>query len=69
VRRGRLPEIGIFALQPSGRFVDAKTRAWIQLLKARILPNASLAAGRRRCAPARLAGFGYHAIPTTMLPR
>lgn len=42
LRRGRLaqvlpawrsPEIGIFALQPSGRFVDAKTRAWITLLK------------------------------------
>lgn len=29
----RSPEIGIFALQPSGRFIDAKTRAWIQLLK------------------------------------
>jgi DNA-binding transcriptional LysR family regulator len=47
LRRGRLvqvlpawrsPEIGIFALQPSGRFVDAKTRAWIQLLKEALPP-------------------------------
>jgi DNA-binding transcriptional LysR family regulator len=30
------PEIGIFALLPSGRFVDAKTRAWINLLKAEL---------------------------------
>jgi DNA-binding transcriptional LysR family regulator len=29
----RSPQIGIFALLPSGRFVDAKTRAWIKLLK------------------------------------
>jgi DNA-binding transcriptional LysR family regulator len=34
----RSPEIGIFALLPSGRFVDAKTRAWIDLLKARLPP-------------------------------
>jgi len=33
----RSPEIGIFALMPSGRYVDAKTRAWIDLL-ARALP-------------------------------
>jgi len=48
VRRGALvrvlpawrsPEIGIFALMPSGRYVDAKTRAWIDLL-ARALPPA-----------------------------
>ncbi len=32
----RSPEIGIFALLPSGRFVDAKTRAWIDLLKERL---------------------------------
>jgi DNA-binding transcriptional LysR family regulator len=30
------PEIGIFALLPSGRFVDAKTRAWIDLLKEKL---------------------------------
>jgi DNA-binding transcriptional LysR family regulator len=30
----RSPEIGIFALLPSRRFVDAKTRAWIELVKA-----------------------------------
>jgi len=30
----RLPEIGIFALLPSRRFVDAKTRAWIEVMKA-----------------------------------
>jgi DNA-binding transcriptional LysR family regulator len=35
----RSPEIGIFALMPSGRFVDAKTRAWIDLLR-RELPAA-----------------------------
>jgi DNA-binding transcriptional LysR family regulator len=47
LRRGRLtqvlpgwrsPEIGIFALLPSGRFVDAKTRAWIDLLKQNLPP-------------------------------
>lgn len=45
LRRGRLvlpgwrsPEIGIFALLPSGRFVDAKTRAWIDLLKQHLPP-------------------------------
>jgi DNA-binding transcriptional LysR family regulator len=32
----RSPEIGIFALLPSRRFVDAKTRAWIDLLKAEL---------------------------------
>jgi len=45
LRRGRLvrvlpawrsPEIGIYALLPSGRFVDAKTRAWINLLKDKL---------------------------------
>lgn len=45
LRRGRLvqvlpdwrsPEIGIFALLPSGRFVNATTRAWIDLLKAEL---------------------------------
>jgi DNA-binding transcriptional LysR family regulator len=35
----RSPEIGIFALLPSRRFVDAKTRAWIDLLKTE-LPTA-----------------------------
>lgn len=30
----RSPEIGIFALLPSRRFVDAKTRAWLDLVKA-----------------------------------
>jgi DNA-binding transcriptional LysR family regulator len=34
----RSPEIGIFALLPSGRFVDAKTRAWIDLLKEELPP-------------------------------
>jgi DNA-binding transcriptional LysR family regulator len=34
----RSPEIGIFALLPSGRFVDAKTRAWIDLLKEQLPP-------------------------------
>jgi DNA-binding transcriptional LysR family regulator len=32
----RSPEIGIFALLPSRRFVDAKTRAWIDLLKTEL---------------------------------
>lgn len=32
----RSPEIGIFALLPSGRFISAKTRAWIDLLKAEL---------------------------------
>jgi DNA-binding transcriptional LysR family regulator len=32
----RSPEIGIFALLPSRRFVDAKTRAWIDLLKSEL---------------------------------
>ncbi|MGJ7916136.1 substrate binding domain-containing protein [Massilia sp. LXY-6] len=32
-------EIGIFAILPSARFVDAKTRAWIDLLKGK-LPEA-----------------------------
>ena len=35
----RSPEIGIYALLPSRRFVDAKTRAWIELVKAG-LPSA-----------------------------
>jgi DNA-binding transcriptional LysR family regulator len=34
----RSPEIGVYALLPSGRFVDAKTRAWIDLLKAELPP-------------------------------
>lgn len=34
----RSPEIGIFALLPSSRFVDAKTRAWIALLKEALPP-------------------------------
>jgi DNA-binding transcriptional LysR family regulator len=34
----RSPEIGIFALLPSGRFVDAKTRAWVDLLKEALPP-------------------------------
>jgi DNA-binding transcriptional LysR family regulator len=34
----RSPEIGIFALLPSGRFVDAKTRAWVDLLKEELPP-------------------------------
>jgi DNA-binding transcriptional LysR family regulator len=34
----RSPEIGIYALLPSGRFVDAKTRAWIDLLKEALPP-------------------------------
>jgi DNA-binding transcriptional LysR family regulator len=32
----RSPEIGIFGLLPSRRFVDAKTRAWIDLLKSEL---------------------------------
>lgn len=32
----RSPDLGIFALLPSGRFVDAKTRAWIDLLSAQL---------------------------------
>lgn len=32
----RSPEIGVFSLLPSGRFVDARTRAWIELLKAEL---------------------------------
>jgi DNA-binding transcriptional LysR family regulator len=35
----RSPEIGIFALLPSGRFVDAKTRGWVDMLKEK-LPGA-----------------------------
>lgn len=35
----RSPEIGIYALLPSGRFVDAKTRAWVDMLKDK-LPTA-----------------------------
>jgi DNA-binding transcriptional LysR family regulator len=34
----RSPEIGVFALLPSGRFVDAKTRAWIELLEQELPP-------------------------------
>lgn len=29
----RAPSLGIFALLPSSRFIDAKTRAWIELLR------------------------------------
>lgn len=32
----RSPEIGIYALLPSGRFVDAKTRGWVDMLKAHL---------------------------------
>lgn len=32
----RSPQIAIVALLPSGRFVDAKTRAWIDLLKDKL---------------------------------
>lgn len=35
----RSPEIGIFALLPSGRFIDAKTRGWVDMLKEK-LPEA-----------------------------
>lgn len=34
----RSPGLGIFALLPSGRFVDAKTRAWIDLLQHELPP-------------------------------
>jgi DNA-binding transcriptional LysR family regulator len=34
----RSPEIGIFALLPSRRFVDAKTRGWIDLLRDKLPP-------------------------------
>jgi DNA-binding transcriptional LysR family regulator len=34
----RSPEIGVYAMLPSSRFVDAKTRAWIDLLKERLPP-------------------------------
>jgi DNA-binding transcriptional LysR family regulator len=32
----RSPEIGIFALLPSGRFVNATTRSWIDMLKVEL---------------------------------
>jgi DNA-binding transcriptional LysR family regulator len=34
----RAPEIGIFALLPSRRYIDARTRAWIDLLKTDLPP-------------------------------
>jgi DNA-binding transcriptional LysR family regulator len=34
--RWRSPEIGVFVLIPSRRFLEAKTRAWLDLLKAEI---------------------------------
>jgi DNA-binding transcriptional LysR family regulator len=34
--RWRSPEIGVFLLFPSRRFLDAKTREWIDLLKAEV---------------------------------
>jgi DNA-binding transcriptional LysR family regulator len=34
----RSPEIGVFALLPSSRFIDAKTRAWVDLLKEKLPP-------------------------------
>jgi len=34
----RSPEYGIYALLPSRRFVDAKTRAWIDMVKAGLPP-------------------------------
>jgi DNA-binding transcriptional LysR family regulator len=34
----RTPEIGVFALYPSRHFLDAKTKAWLDLLKTRITP-------------------------------
>lgn len=34
--RWRSPEIGVFALFPSRRFLEAKTRAWLELLRAEI---------------------------------
>lgn len=35
----RSPEIGVYALTPSRKFLEAKTRAWLELLKVE-LPNA-----------------------------
>jgi DNA-binding transcriptional LysR family regulator len=35
----RSPEVGVYALYPSRRFLDAKTRAWLDLLKARVAPE------------------------------
>lgn len=34
----RSPDIGIFALLPSNRFIDARARAWIDLLKQELPP-------------------------------
>ncbi len=48
VRAGRLqrvlpkwrsPEIGVYALLPSRHFMDAKTRAWLEWMEARISPR------------------------------
>jgi DNA-binding transcriptional LysR family regulator len=35
----RSPDIGVFALFPSRRFVDAKTRAWLEWVQASIAPR------------------------------
>ncbi|MFM0739670.1 LysR family transcriptional regulator [Paraburkholderia xenovorans] len=35
----RSPELGVYALYPSRHFLDAKTKAWLDLLKARITPG------------------------------
>ncbi|PUA19559.1 hypothetical protein C7W93_06845 [Glaciimonas sp. PCH181] len=34
----RSPEIGVYALYPSWRFMEAKTRAWIDLLNEEVQP-------------------------------
>jgi DNA-binding transcriptional LysR family regulator len=34
----RSEEIGVFALYPSRRFLDAKTKAWLDLLKTHVAP-------------------------------
>ncbi|WP_213780694.1 LysR family transcriptional regulator [Caballeronia sp. dw_276] len=34
----RSPEVGAYALYPSRHFLDAKTKAWLDLLKARVTP-------------------------------
>ncbi|MDE1179373.1 LysR family transcriptional regulator [Paraburkholderia sp.] len=34
----RTPELGVYALYPSRHFLDAKTKAWLDLLKTRIAP-------------------------------
>ncbi|MGF6599707.1 hypothetical protein P3T23_004441 [Paraburkholderia sp. GAS448] len=32
----RSPDVGVYVLMPSRKFLEAKTRAWIELLKAEL---------------------------------